>query len=1260
MKAALEKYGYELQTDTYVWSKSNYQDISYSDGDEVEGRIYDIINNANDLGVFSVELRQHCTDWPSLYHLSRNRSNVLRPFVGLLKGARVLEVGAGCGAITRYLGECGANVLALEGSTRRASIARSRTRDLSNVDVIADRFDLFSCGEQFDVVTLIGVLEYANLFVPGEEPALSMLDKVKSLLKPKGRLILAIENQLGLKYFAGAPEDHLGEPMYGIEGRYNGQQPQTYGRRVLENLLAKAGFPMMEFMVPFPDYKFPQSIVTEAGFFCNDFDAAALAWQSVRRDPQLPPVLAFSPELVWEHLFDNGIALELGNSFVVLATEEGSEKFSSNNLGYHFSTNREDKYCTETQFVITDTGEIEVVKFPLSFDRINTVVGNNVVWSINEKTEYISGENLQKELLLIVAREGWRLEDVGAFLKKYLGILNSLPSEITGGVEIDSLDSKISGRCIDLIPQNLIKDCRGDWKVIDQEWVVSAEFPVGFLLFRALLSLLGSVSRFSKCSNCNFKSRVEFVAGAFKAVGFHFDSHLIEKYSEMEAVFQAEVHGGKFQQYIDWGQNLPIQYNNIQKALIEKEKSIDHLSLQVVGLEKSVSKLNKKLLEYESIINNLQETSRVLDSQLAEVVNSRSWKITFPLRRIANIFRRFRTIRIRSIYQEFPFLVRVRSFRGNIFQKISKALESLAYSSQNKLSHNAIVENRDVVIPFCSNIDEYPSIDLTIVTYNSEKWIDSFFPSIANQSYDNGKISLIFVDNGSSDGTLEQLEKLRAKHIDQFQNIIILRQGNVGYGTGHHRAICQGSSAFFIISNIDLEFSPESIKNIVEFALNDEDDVASWEFRQVPYEHPKHYDPVTLETTWQSHACVLMRRSAYFQVGGYDKKIFMYGEDVELSYRFRFFGYKLRYCPSAFVYHYSYEDGCSGAGVLLKPLQFIGSTYANAAIRIRYGNLKDKLTGFIGLAWLALRPEEPFPGAKKSTFSNLYRLLKNTPHFLQGKGPCKAYYPFRFFDYENTRDGATYRVSPVLCGPKVSIITRTFECEGRDVFLRQAARCVANQTYGNIEWIVVQDGGDSVAPLIEKLQDQLPTVSIKFIPCPKNGRSFAGNKGLEVASGDYCMFLDDDDLLYADHVETLISCLLKNPHASAAYSLAFEVQTNIHGRSYEEVSYSSPSVFNQEWNYSVLKDHNFIPIQSILFNKNIYLERGGFDLSLEQLEDWNLWLRYGYRNSFVFVQKTTSLFRTPADARKRLERHLDLHRAYHESLNRALSSIGEY
>ena len=139
LKHTLMQSGYHLDSVTGVWSQSEFQSIDYSDGEEVEQRLQHIIDTASDVSSLSLELRQHCTDWPTIYHLSGLRANILRPFE-ITRYHDVLEVGAGCGALRRYLGECGASVLALEGSLRRARIARSRTRDLDNVRWLQKNF----------------------------------------------------------------------------------------------------------------------------------------------------------------------------------------------------------------------------------------------------------------------------------------------------------------------------------------------------------------------------------------------------------------------------------------------------------------------------------------------------------------------------------------------------------------------------------------------------------------------------------------------------------------------------------------------------------------------------------------------------------------------------------------------------------------------------------------------------------------------------------------------------------------------------------------------------------------------------------------------------------------------------------------------------------------------------------------------------------------------------------------------------------------
>lgn len=649
MNSYLTETGYILDVTTGVWSRQDYTGIAYSDGDEVEQRIASIINEASDLSVLSSELRQHCTDWPSLYHLSGSRANILRPFESNLRG-NVLEIGAGCGAITRYLGECGGNVLALEGSPRRAAIARARTRDLQNVTVVSDRFDLFSADQKFDAITLIGVLEYANLFTPGEKPALNMLERIRALLKPEGKLFIAIENQLGLKYFAGAPEDHLGQPMYGIEGRYCNNQPQTFGRIILAEMLKEAGFSACDFLAPFPDYKLPVSVITERGFKTEKFDAAAFAWQSVRRDPQLPSILAFSPELVWPTLAQNDLALDLANSFLIVASSSKEPNLESSALAWHFTTERKKEFCKKAVFLQTEEKKIRV-SYQLLAQRNNKVSSNTLLkfdLPNEAEAEYIFGTPLSQELITIVTRDGWCIEEVVAFMKRYLNIVASFVDMQGDSINILSPDTLLPGYLFDAIPQNIIITSAGSWRLIDKEWEATESVRVGFLCFRSLITLFHNVTKFGHSADEFGKTYINLIQAVMNGLDWLSDKGMIISYANLEAAIQTEVSGRTVT--MDWLGNPISRLNNLNQAVTERDEQIASLNQAIAEHDGRLAQLAREIGAREAQLTKQLEAIRLAlaqkdvdrQTELEIIYRSTSWRLTWPVRLVGAKFRKVR------------------------------------------------------------------------------------------------------------------------------------------------------------------------------------------------------------------------------------------------------------------------------------------------------------------------------------------------------------------------------------------------------------------------------------------------------------------------------------------------------------------------------------------------------------------------------------------------------------------------------------------
>lgn len=227
----------------------------YNEGDEIENRILKIVKNETNYAYYHDDYQY----WPVLYHLSRQRENIVAP-MEIKKSDAILEIGAGMGAVTGALADRGGYIDCIELSKRRSLVNAYRHQDMDNLKIFVGNFQDILIEKKYDVITLIGVLEYACHYVEGSNPYQKFIQKVRECLKDGGRLYVAIENKLGLKYFAGYPEDHLGKIYAGLEGYERSDKVRTFTRSELKDLIEKNGFRKTEFYYPFPDYKLPTVI----------------------------------------------------------------------------------------------------------------------------------------------------------------------------------------------------------------------------------------------------------------------------------------------------------------------------------------------------------------------------------------------------------------------------------------------------------------------------------------------------------------------------------------------------------------------------------------------------------------------------------------------------------------------------------------------------------------------------------------------------------------------------------------------------------------------------------------------------------------------------------------------------------------------------------------------------------------------------------------------------------------------------------------
>ena len=584
----LSKLGFKKDPNTSVWILEEQHNFSYSDGDGIENYLLDSIRSCQDKSTSSTQLTKFIRDWPTLYHLSRRRSNIIRSFSTYLKGKNVLEIGCGCGALSRYLGEIGANLLAVEGSPRRALITRERCKDLANVEVVAATSDLVSGLREFDVVILNGVLEYSTMFMGVNGPSILLGNSFKQLTK-SGILILAIENQLGLKYFSGQPEDHAGQPMYGINNSYREGEFKTWGKIELTDLLKEAGFETVDQFIPLPDYKLPISVVTPFGWENFASELSSLAVDSVLEDPQRTPYDLFSLEKAYLNTWRNGLAGDLANSFLMVANKSHlpSKIVPSETLAFQFK---------DDQKIGLNRG-IEIIKNGNSIFTKSFPLDSQVNESYSQMSEFVFTRSYWLELLEIVNRPNWSMEEVLVWFRNWISaLLLLLDPAITKDWNLS-----VSARFWEMTPLNAYRDKNGTIQFSEIKNDSPEKIPFSLVVYHgikvSLLKIL-SVSKFKANRDITYLEIFDFILGNFELL----------KNKDLTFLFLEE------------------QEQKIDRLITGKDESCRTDYSKFLQQRDTVLELRSKITELQSQISSLQ-------NELILICKSQSWRYTEPLRK---------------------------------------------------------------------------------------------------------------------------------------------------------------------------------------------------------------------------------------------------------------------------------------------------------------------------------------------------------------------------------------------------------------------------------------------------------------------------------------------------------------------------------------------------------------------------------------------------------------------------------------------------
>lgn len=179
-----------------------------------------------------------------------------------------------------------------------------------------------------------------------------------------------------------------------------------------------------------------------------------------------------------------------------------------------------------------------------------------------------------------------------------------------------------------------------------------------------------------------------------------------------------------------------------------------------------------------------------------------------------------------------------------------------------------------------------------------------------------------------------------------------------------------------------------------------------------------------------------------------------------------------------------------------------------------------------------------------------------------------------------------------------ALVSVIVPCYNGAVFLEETLRSALAQSYPDVEVVVVDDGStDSSAQIAQRFP-------VRYIRQENRGLSEARNTGIRESKGSYLVFLDADDRLMPEAIETGLRALALRP--DCAMAVGDHVFIAADGSHLANSTKEGPL----QYHYEALLKSNFIEmISSVLFRRSVFDEVGGFDATLRVAEDYELYLR---------------------------------------------------
>ncbi|MDH3764695.1 MAG: glycosyltransferase family 2 protein [Nitrosopumilus sp.] len=451
-------------------------------------------------------------------------------------------------------------------------------------------------------------------------------------------------------------------------------------------------------------------------------------------------------------------------------------------------------------------------------------------------------------------------------------------------------------------------------------------------------------------------------------------------------------------------------------------------------------------------------------------------------------------------------------------------------------------------------------VDIIIITWNGLEYTKRCVKSI-KENTKNVDYRIIFVDNNSSDGTIEYLKQIP-------NSILISNDENKGFAKAMNQGLEKVNAKYTVWLNNDtivtfnwLSILINHLKNVPKAGaigpvsngtgiIQKVEGLESNEPKKIKefgIEVNKKYKKSVIEYHRIAGFCIVMKSDLISKIGKLDDD-FNHGgyDDDDYCKRIREKGYKVLIAEDVFVYH---KSGAS------------------------FSSVKD--------------PDFDL-------------------RFLMPMGRRKLLRKW----FPNTK-------MSILENPLVSIIMTTMN---RKKIIQTSIKSVIQQSYKNWELLIVNDGGENIQEIVNSFGDS----RIKYIHLEENhGKSYANNLAIDNSKGEIIAYLDDDDRWYENHLKISIDELLRVKDRKFVYTDYVKVDCIIDNQIQEQFTYKKELIENQTARVFFVKETNFIPNFTMVHKKELFNKVGKYDTKLDYYEDWDIIRRFSYVTPFIHIPEVT-------------------------------------